>query len=237
MKNLINHLKEEWYKYLLEIIVITAGILGAFALNNWNEDRLEREMELVILNEMQSEVQNNLDLIIEVINSHEQSLEELQYVLEAFSDPTGKINYVDLDIKVRSVVTRSLWSYDPQLGNLKSIISSGQINYIQNKELVILLSAFEGKVQDATEAVEMLKEIWVNEMGPIFSKYTLHGGQTLFGIQSSFQKDYDGFFNDRHLEFWYRHNGSWTKNELPEYYDVKTDMERMLEIIQKELDN
>ena len=45
MKKILNHLTTDWYKYLLELIVITAGVLGAFALNNWNENRLARKLE------------------------------------------------------------------------------------------------------------------------------------------------------------------------------------------------
>ena len=45
MKKIINHLKENWIKYGFETIVITIGILGAFALNNWNENR-KKQTEL-----------------------------------------------------------------------------------------------------------------------------------------------------------------------------------------------
>lgn len=52
MKKLFYHLRQEWYKYLLEIIVITIGILGAFALNNWNESNQKAIQEKEILTEL-----------------------------------------------------------------------------------------------------------------------------------------------------------------------------------------
>ncbi len=40
MKKIIKHLKENWIRHGFETLVITAGILLAFSLNNWNENRI-----------------------------------------------------------------------------------------------------------------------------------------------------------------------------------------------------
>lgn len=45
MKTIFFLLKRKWAEYLLEILVLIIGIYGAFALDNWNEDR-QREGQI-----------------------------------------------------------------------------------------------------------------------------------------------------------------------------------------------
>ena len=52
MKKILETLKLKWAEYLLEILVIMIGILGAYALNNWNEDRKERSQQIILITQL-----------------------------------------------------------------------------------------------------------------------------------------------------------------------------------------
>lgn len=61
MKRILFTLKQKWPEYLLEILVITLGILGAYVLEDWSANRKLKQTEIKILKEIKSNLE--LDLI------------------------------------------------------------------------------------------------------------------------------------------------------------------------------
>lgn len=80
MKKIIEHIKNEWYKYAMEILVLVIGIYGAFALDNWNEDRKMKTFE-----------QYSLDRILVNLKTDRENLIRINALFESAISSSEKI--------------------------------------------------------------------------------------------------------------------------------------------------
>ena len=80
MNSILNVLQRKWAEYILEILVIILGILGAFALDNWNENRkakiaeeaLRKETIKTVYSELRDDIVN-IDLVLDQLESQYES--------------------------------------------------------------------------------------------------------------------------------------------------------------------
>jgi hypothetical protein len=56
-----NHLKSDWFRYGFETLAVVVGILIAFALDNWNDERKQQELELKTLVELRNALESDLE--------------------------------------------------------------------------------------------------------------------------------------------------------------------------------
>ena len=84
MKAILETLKQKWAHYLLEIIVIIMGILGAFALENWNEERFLAEKQKALINQLSVDLVNSTTELEEMQNYYRIRAEACAKMLHAF---------------------------------------------------------------------------------------------------------------------------------------------------------
>lgn len=141
MKKIINHLTSDWYKYLLELIVITAGVIGAFALNNWNENRKYAIEETKILNNLNTEFRENGKSLAQSIERLDVVISALDSVLELMALPNRNISESEFENLLRLTFTTPSWT--PGSFVLEDIKNSGGLSRLSDDSLKYLLIDWE----------------------------------------------------------------------------------------------
>lgn len=78
-----------------EILLVVVGILIAFQIDNWNEDRLKRTQEFKVLTQIRSDLQENNLEINEIINSLKGSKFAADSLIKSF-DKKRKVGYFNI---------------------------------------------------------------------------------------------------------------------------------------------
>ena len=144
MKKILETLNRKWAEYLLEVLVITIGILGAFVLNNWNEHKKEQKQASIILRAIRTDMIQDIEGIERGRKNYERKLAYFQLVDPGF-DRNSNFNFSLAD-------TISLVNYGRLFGLARSfrsntstfdaMISEGHSDLIANRELISRIQRF-----------------------------------------------------------------------------------------------
>ena len=207
---ILETLKKKWAEYLLEMIVITAGVLGAFALNNWNEHRLERQEEVKMLISVKKDLENTI-LEFKYLNGHRENILQCTRELLKLSNTDDLQNEV-LDSLL--AVTFNRPTFNNKQGAIDLLFTSGKINLVKNDAIREHLMAWPGTVEDVLE-----EEIYANNLflGPYYetiAKYVMvqdllnrSFSTSFFGAvvggqnfpKSPLESDYQALFKDKNF--------------------------------------
>ena len=125
-------------KYILyaigEIILVVIGILIALQINNWNEGRKDRTKEVIILEQLQSEFNSNLEQLDQKIRIRNVQLLDAQKLLSYIDDPAS---WIKDSVEKAMTGTIGYATFDPIENDLAA---SGSLRLIQNDSLKSLLS-------------------------------------------------------------------------------------------------
>ena len=149
-------------KYLLyafgEIILVVIGILIALQINNWNEERIERTKEQVLLHQLREDYQSNLMQLEEKMATRKKILISAITLLKAFDNPKEAIR--DSVIKHIAIIGNDP-TFDPIQNDLNS---SENLRLIRNTKLNRLLSNWSSDVVAVIEIEDIWTKIVYNQL-------------------------------------------------------------------------
>ena len=187
MKKIINHLKDNWIRHGFETLVVTVGILGAFGLNNWNENRKNRNTEEKLLVELKENLAINLARLQNEIEKENNSIAAINFVVDHLDN--RKPYYDSLDVRFR----QAFKAYDIVLSTsaFESIRSKGfeiiHSNSLRNE----IIELFDGTYSNLiSETVRIENQFWPSSVLPILHTHFRWEGNTITPI------DYEALLND-----------------------------------------
>jgi hypothetical protein len=152
-KNMLNQSKIS--KYLLyaigEIALVIIGILIAVSINNWNEARKQKAEEQSILKDLKEEMLINKNALQNAIDKNKDSYEAALNIKDLFTNKIARDTLTQKEFFALLAKMDYNVTYDPQNGILNSLISSGKLGIINDKELRYALASLKEFTNDALE--------------------------------------------------------------------------------------
>ncbi|WP_420316983.1 DUF6090 family protein [Ekhidna sp.] len=156
MKRILTTLSQKWPEYLLEILVITIGILGAFALNNWNEENKNERLEVAYLNDVHVEFETNKKQFQEILATYTEQFELADSIRKMFPITNENWNAI-FEIYDKVFLPAS---FDPSNSSIDALIYSGKIDLVRNDSLKKSLLVWNDQFEDYKEEENNLQDWW-----------------------------------------------------------------------------
>ena len=170
-QNLIMENKTSKYlKYAIgEIVLVVVGILIALSINNWNQDRINRQNEKLILNELHKEFISNKIQLDTVLFYNKRSFKSVKYVRSKLPIDIEKINLDSLAYHL--YYTGYYATFNPSEGVTNALMNSSTFNLISNDELRNLLIQWDDVVTDYQEEEINARDNYINQLKPFEKKH------------------------------------------------------------------
>jgi hypothetical protein len=123
---IFKHLRSDWFKYGFETIAVVVGILAAFALENWNEERQAQNQALSFLHHIATDIDEDIEELGSLMIYVDRSIERAESLITSFKQRSFNdqeaTNYIAwLNVEKGFQVNRS---------GMDALINSGRLDLL-----------------------------------------------------------------------------------------------------------
>ncbi len=225
-------------RLMLEAAAIVGSILLAFAIDAWWQQRIELKQADALIADLHADFQTSQVHLAEWLAGN-------QWMHRSSTELLENIKSVETDNEVfvrHETILGSIGAatYDPIRSTLDAMLSSGQINLLEDIHLRNAIALWQQKLADTKEDEELVREIVIRELIPAL------GDQVRLGRAFEFDRLHGTFVNPASAErteqvqirattrleaalgsrVFY---STYIVNGLAELYDMQADILEMLE--------
>ena len=177
--------KISWKRLLAEGAAIVGGILLAFAIDAWWQDRVDFNEEQRLIAALVVEFESNIRVLKEARAEYEQRYLDAAELLEYLDTKGADSDQTRLGELVQSLFAAS--TIHLESGTFDALLASGKLNLIRNDELRTRLAAWPSYVREWSEEEDAVFLYVRDVVRPFFS-----GSIQVRNIQPGFRPFVDG---------------------------------------------
>ena len=156
LMKILKHLRNDWFRYGFETIAVVVGILVAFALDNWNEDRKQDLLEFEYLNGLVADLANdttyynyriaNSDWIIE---HHREFILQMYQTQNSLEEVRALFKHLDYNSEHLTT----------QNSTYIELTNSGNLSILSNRELKNMVIDYYRENERAATHISEFNEV------------------------------------------------------------------------------
>jgi hypothetical protein len=201
----------KYFKYAIgEIVLVVIGILIALSINNWNQNRINKQNEKLILTELHREFISNKIQLDTVLFINRRSFQSTKYLRSQLPIDITKANLDSLSFHL--YYFGFTYTFNPSEGVTNALMNSSTFNLISNDELRQLLIRWDDVVSDYQEEEVNAVENYRSQLKPFEKKYFYWGEQ-------------DEWLTDPRIDLAILESLEFDNYVLDRYYDLKNILE------------
>lgn len=223
--------ENKFSKYLIyaigEITLVVIGILIALQVNNWNENRKERQQEDKKLQEFHDALKSDLKDIRFNIEWHKSAKTSCEILLNAFDK---KLPYHD-SLATHFGQMARISQFLPSIGVYESLKSKG-IELIKNDSLRRKISSYYE--QDIKFQIGW--ENFNRSQNPYYTEMMNKHFNVIKLVSYAVPKDYESLRDDDVFKSWLYHTISWREVEIDAFHWTEQNAVILSNLIENELE-
>ncbi|WP_370088183.1 hypothetical protein [Ekhidna sp.] len=168
MKKILATLSQKWAEYFLEILVITIGILGAFLLNHWNQNRIAANTQRLTIERLIDDIKSDTARFAYLDYRLEERVKKCDSVFALFND----LDNIDKRLSMISVHLINFFLVEANFTTYDEMLNTGRLYSMNEKELRSEIISYYRNVKKWSTYIERdNQQLRTKMIGPEYNDY------------------------------------------------------------------